>query len=390
MLRVGLTGGIGSGKSTVAARLAGHGALVVDADRVAREVVEPGTPGLAAVVAEFGADVAPGGVLDRGRLAGIVFADAAARQRLNGIVHPLVGARTAELIAAAPEDAVVVHDVPLLVENAMGALYHLVLVVDAPVDTRVSRLVTRGLTETDARARIAAQATECARRAVADVWLDNGGAPDDLLAEVDALWTDRLVPYEENIRLRKHTDRGAPVLVDHDPTWTTLAERMLARLRLAVGDRAVRVDHVGSTSVPGLAAKDVLDFQVVVPALDDSLDEPLAAAGFPRLPGFDEDAPHPPGGAPTPKRTHASADPARWANVHVRAADSPFTRYTLLFPAWLRADEAARAEYEAVKRGLTADGFDSIPEYGLAKEPWFDQAIPRADAWAASTGWTTG
>ncbi|WP_026422248.1 dephospho-CoA kinase [Actinokineospora inagensis] len=385
MLRVGLTGGIGSGKSTVAGRLAGHGAVVVDSDRVAREVVEPGTPGLAAVVAEFGPGVLTGdGALDRPALAKIVFSDDAARQRLNALVHPLVRERAAELVAEAPADAIVVHDVPLLVENGMGALYHLVVIVDTPVDERVRRLVTsRGLTESDARARVAAQADDDARRAVGDIWLSNAGTPAGTNAAVDALWTTRLAPYEENIRLRRHVDRGAPRIVDYDLTWPLQAERLLERLRLAVGPRAIRVDHVGSTSVPGLAAKDVLDFQVVVPTLDDSLDEPLAAAGFPRHPEFVSDS------SGFPKRTHVAADPLRWANVHVRTRDSPFARHTLLFPAWLRADDAARAEYQEVKRGLAGD-FAAIPEYAQAKEPWFDQAIQRAQAWADATGWRAG
>ncbi|GAA3048582.1 dephospho-CoA kinase [Actinokineospora globicatena] len=387
MLRVGLTGGIGSGKSTVAARLAEHGAVVVDADRVARAVVEPGTPGLAAIAEEFGPGVITDGALDRPRLAGIVFTDDAARQRLNAIVHPLVRARTAELVAAAPPDSIVVQDVPLLVENGMGALYHLVIVVDAPVETRIRRLVDhRGLAESDARARIAAQADDDARRAAADIWLSNAGTPDETRAAVDALWTDRLAPYEENTRLRRPFSRGAPRVVDYDLTWPAQAERLLARLRLAVGPAALRVDHIGSTSVPGLAAKDILDFQVVVPTLDDSLAEPLSAAGFPRAHGFDSDIGHPPGSPETPKHVHVGVDPGRWANVHVRAQDSPFARISLLFPAWLRADDSARAEYAQVKRGL-AGQHANIPAYGDAKEPWFDGAIQRAERWAAATGW---
>ncbi|HWM02188.1 MAG TPA: dephospho-CoA kinase, partial [Actinophytocola sp.] len=175
MLRVGLTGGIGSGKSTVAGRLSEHGAVVIDADRIAREVVEPGTAGLAELVEAFGDDVlTPDGALDRAALARRVFADDAARARLNGIVHPRIGERTAELMAAAPSEAIVVHDVPLLVENKLGPAYHLVLVVDAPVETRVARVLRdRGMSEQDARARVAAQADEPARRAAADVWLDN-------------------------------------------------------------------------------------------------------------------------------------------------------------------------------------------------------------------------
>ncbi|MGY1830334.1 dephospho-CoA kinase [Geodermatophilus sp. SYSU D01180] len=195
MLRIGLTGGIGSGKSTVAALLAARGALVVDADRIAREVVEPGTPGLAAVVDAFGPDVlTPDGALDRPALAAVVFADPQARARLDGIVHPLVRARALEVVQAAPEDAVVVQDVPLLVETGQAGAYDLVLVVEADLDTRVARLVLRGLTEDDARARIAAQATDEQRRAVADVVLDNSGAPEALAAQVERFWAERVAP----------------------------------------------------------------------------------------------------------------------------------------------------------------------------------------------------
>ncbi|MGY1650416.1 dephospho-CoA kinase [Geodermatophilus sp. SYSU D01119] len=195
MLRIGLTGGIGSGKSTVAALLAARGAVVVDADRIAREVVEPGTPGLAAVVGAFGPGVRTAdGALDRAALASIVFADPEARARLDGIVHPLVRARAQEVVARAPEDAVVVQDVPLLVETGQAGQYDLVLVVEADLETRVARLLLRGLTEEDARARIAAQATDEQRRAVADVVLDNSGTPDALAAQVERFWAERVVP----------------------------------------------------------------------------------------------------------------------------------------------------------------------------------------------------
>jgi dephospho-CoA kinase len=197
VLRIGLTGGIGSGKSTVSALLVARGALLVDADRIAREVVEPGTPGLAAVVEAFGADVlAADGTLDRPALAAVVFADQAARRRLDAIVHPLVRARTLELAAAAPADAVLVNDVPLLVETGQAGSYDLVLVVEADEKTRVARLVQRGMTEEDARARIAAQATDEQRRAVADVVLDNSGTPEELAAQVDRFWTERVAPAQ--------------------------------------------------------------------------------------------------------------------------------------------------------------------------------------------------
>ncbi|RBY76705.1 dephospho-CoA kinase [Geodermatophilus sp. TF02-6] len=195
MLRIGLTGGIGSGKSTVSGLLAARGARVVDADRIAREVVEPGTPGLDAVVVAFGPDVLTAdGALDRPALAAVVFADPQARARLDAIVHPLVRARAAELVAAAPPDAVVVQDVPLLVETGQAASYDLVLVVEADLETRVQRLLARGLGEADARARIAAQATDEQRRAVADVVLDNSGSVEDLAAQVDRFWAEHVTP----------------------------------------------------------------------------------------------------------------------------------------------------------------------------------------------------
>lgn len=186
---VGLSGGVGSGKSTVAALLAAHGAVVIDADAVAREVVEPGTPGFAAVVSRFGDAVVADGRLDRAALAGIVFADERARADLNAIVHPLVGARTAELTAAAGPDRVVVYDVPLLVESGLAHGFDAVVMVLADADVRLRRLAGRGMSEGDARARMAAQASDDERRAVADEIIENNGTIDDLAAAVDALWT---------------------------------------------------------------------------------------------------------------------------------------------------------------------------------------------------------
>jgi len=191
VLKVGLTGGIGSGKSEVARRLAAYGAVVIDADTVAREVVEPGTPGLAAVVEEFGADVlAADGSLDRERLASRVFADDAARGRLNAIVHPLVRAETENRFAAAPADAVVINDVPLLVESGLAPSHDLVVVVEAPLELRLARLARRGLAEADALARIAAQATDEQRRALAHVVIVNDGTVEQLDRQVARLWPD--------------------------------------------------------------------------------------------------------------------------------------------------------------------------------------------------------
>ncbi len=189
MLRVGLTGGIGSGKSEVARLLSAHGAVVVDADAIAREVVEPGTPGLAAVVAEFGPDVLrPDGALDRARMAELVFAEDGARRRLEAIVHPLVRERSQALLAAAPPHAVVVYDVPLLVEGGMGADFDVVVVVDVTEEVQVARLAGRGMSAEDARARIAAQVPRSERLAAADVLIDNSGSLADLETAVRDLW----------------------------------------------------------------------------------------------------------------------------------------------------------------------------------------------------------
>ncbi|MGW0663157.1 dephospho-CoA kinase [Streptodolium elevatio] len=190
MVNVGLTGGIGSGKSEVSRRLAAYGAVVVDSDLIAREVVEPGTPGLAALVAEFGADIlAADGTLDRPKLGSLVFADKDRLAALNAIVHPLVGARADELRAAAAEDAVLVNDVPLLAENRLEKLYDLVVVVDASPETQLDRLVRlRGMTEQDARNRMAAQATRADRIAIADVVVDNDGPIEALEPQLRALW----------------------------------------------------------------------------------------------------------------------------------------------------------------------------------------------------------
>lgn len=191
-LRVGLTGGIGSGKSTVSARLAEHGAVVVDYDLLAREAVEPGTPALAAIAARFGDDVLTAdGSLDRPALGSVVFADEAARRDLEGITHPAIRELAAAREAAAPADAVVVHDHPLLVEMGMAGHLDVVVVVDVPPEVQVTRLVeARGMTEADARARLAAQSSRQDRLDAADVVLDNTGSVEDLLEAVDALWAD--------------------------------------------------------------------------------------------------------------------------------------------------------------------------------------------------------
>jgi dephospho-CoA kinase len=181
-MRVGLTGGVASGKSTVAALLRELGAVVVDSDVLAREVVEPGTPGLAAVVEAFGPEVLTAdGSLDRPALGAVVFGDEGARRRLEAILHPLIRARAAELEAAAPDGTVVVHDIPLLVETGQADRFDAVLVVDVPVETQVERMVRgRGMSREDALARVAAQADREQRLAAATHVVDNTGTREDL------------------------------------------------------------------------------------------------------------------------------------------------------------------------------------------------------------------
>jgi dephospho-CoA kinase len=189
MKRVGLTGGIASGKSTVADELAALGAVIIDADRLAREVVEPGTPGLAAVVARFGADVLSDGRLDRPRLGSIVFADPEARADLERIIHPAVRTRAAELERSAPAEAVVVHVIPLLVETGQAGDFDAIVLVDADPETQVRRMTARdGFTPAEAASRIAAQASREERRALADVVIDNSGSVMELRQQIRDLW----------------------------------------------------------------------------------------------------------------------------------------------------------------------------------------------------------
>ncbi|ADG97145.1 dephospho-CoA kinase [Segniliparus rotundus DSM 44985] len=402
MLKIGLSGGIGSGKSTVAAVFAELGALIVDSDKIAREVVEPGTPGLAQLVEAFGAEIlAEDGTLDRPKLAAKVFGDDEARAQLNAITHPLVAARSQELVEAAPPEQVVVRDIPLLVELGLAPFFSLAVIVEAPPEERLRRLTeARGMSEEDALARIRSQASDDARRAAADIVLDNSGSPEDLRARVRELWAERIAPFHEHVLAR--TPPPAPeayVLAEPDPTWQAQAARLIARVSVAAGGKAVRADHIGSTAVPGLAAKNVIDLQLTVASLQDAdeLVEPLAAIGFIPVPGVDHDNPH--GAAASAdqdmsrwrKRFCVSADPGRPANLHLRVDGWPNQRFALLFRDWLRAAPAVADEYLAVKQRAAAraretdnpaDGDDQV------KEPWFATAYPRAVRWAQETGWS--
>jgi dephospho-CoA kinase len=402
MLRIGLTGGIGAGKSALSKTFSEYGGIIVDGDVIAREVVEPGTEGLKSLVAAFGDDILrPDGALDRPALAARAFADDEERKKLNGIVHPLVAKRRAEIIAAVAEDSVVVEDIPLLVESGMAPLFPLVVIVHADVELRVRRLVDqRGMTEEDARARIAAQATDEQRREVADIWLDNSGSEEELAHRALQVWHNRIVPFAHNLAERQPA-RAEPRLTPADPTWPDQGRRIVNRLNTACGHRALRVDHIGSTAVTELDAKNVIDIQITVESLDlaDELAEPLLSAGYPCLghitqdaaksdarstvPGFD----HSDDPALWHKRIHASADPGRPTNVHIRVAGWPNQQFALLFVAWLKANPGVRDDYLKLKRAADATGDGNIVRYVSAKEPWFLDAYRRAWEWADATGW---
>lgn len=349
------------------------GGIVVDGDVIAREVVEPGTEGLARLVEAFGEQILqPDGSLNRPALAAIAFNDDDARNTLNGIVHPLVGQRRAELIASAAADAVIVEDIPLLVESQMAPMFPLVIIVHADEELRVKRLIEhRDFSEEDARARIAAQATEEQRRAVADVWLDNSGTADQLVAQARALWQERIAPFARNLQTGQPSV-PRPEVVPADPLWAAQGQRIVARLRTMCGHRARRVDHIGVTAVAGLDAQDVIDVQITVESLDvaDELTDPLLAAGYVRT-EITEDAgeadarstvaefDHRDDPSLWAKRLYRSADPGRPTNVHVRVDGWPGQQFALLFVDWLTADPAAHD----------------------------DDAYRRAWRWADATGW---
>ena len=384
MLRIGLTGGIGAGKSTVSATFSECGGIIVDGDVIAREVVEPGTEGLAQLVEAFGDDILlPDGALNRPALAAKAFVDDEQRAKLNGIVHPLVARRREDILAAVHEDAVVVEDIPLLVETGLAPLFPLVVVVTADIETRVTRVVARGMDEADARARIKAQAAEEKRQAIADVLLDNSGAQGELVENARDLWYNRVLPLAHNIRTRQCAPRTYK-LVPYNPAWPDDARRIIQRIQMACGAKVLRVDHIGSTAVPGMEAKDVIDIQITVASLDvaDEINDAMANVGYPRIEHITADWPHADNPALWLKRIHCAADPGRPANIHVRVDGWPGQQFALLFRDWLAANPGVQKEYLAAKhRALSA------PDYDEAKEPWFADAYQRAWEWAETAGW---
>jgi dephospho-CoA kinase len=402
MLRIGLTGGIGAGKSALSSTFEEYGGIIVDGDVISREVVQPGTEGLAKLVEAFGDDILqPDGALDRPALAAKAFRDDEARGVLNGIVHPLVGKRRAEIIAGVSDDAVVVEDIPLLVESGMAPMFPLVIVVYADVEERVRRLVNqRGMPEEDARARVAAQASDEQRRAVADIWVDNSGTSADLVERAHDIWNNRVLPFAHNIA--EHRVARAPArVVPADPNWPDQAQRIVNRLKTTCGHKALRIDPIGSTAVPGFDAKDTIDVQVTVESLAvaDELAEPLLSAGYPRIEQIIEDGIKPNARSTDDrydhtgdpglwhKRIHASADPGRPTNVHIRVAGWPNQQFALLFVDWLTANPEVRDEYLAVKRAAERRAEGEVAQYVAVKEPWFFDAYRQAWQWADSTGW---
>jgi dephospho-CoA kinase len=385
MLRIGLTGGIGAGKSTVSATFAECGGIIVDGDVIAREVVEPGTEGLTQLVDAFGEDILlPDGALNRPALAAKAFVDDEHRATLNGIVHPLVGKRRQEIIDAVHDEAVVVEDIPLLVETGMAPAFPLVVVVTADKETRVERLIKRGMDEADARARIKAQAPEEQRRAIADVLLDNSGTPGELIEKARDLWYNRVLLLAHNIR-KGRCAPGIYQLVPYNTAWPDDARRIAERIEMACGAKALRVDHIGSTAVPGMDAKDVIDIQVTVASLDvaDDINDALANVGYPRIDHITADIAHTGDPALWRKRIHCAADPGRPANIHVRVDGWPGQQFALLFRDWLTANPGVQEDYLAAKR----QALSSAPDYAVAKEPWFADAYQRAREWADTTGW---
>lgn len=309
MLSLGLTGGIAAGKSLLATRFRELGAVVIDADRLAREVLAPGTPGLSAVVERFGHEILKAdGALDRPQLGSLVFADTEARESLNAIVHPLVRTAAERLKLDAGPDAVVVQDIPLLVETGQGPNFHLVVVVQAPREERISRMVReRGMTREEAQARMAAQASDDERAEVADVIIDNDGSPDQAIAALDALWHARLVPFAANLAARMPA--AGPRLPDGDALAIGTAAAKRARLHARI-TRAVAGLDVSVESLPagdgvsgqalrwGIRAGAAVTVQELLAA--------LAGAGFFRR-----------AGGMTGEQLLASADPACTAELRL-------------------------------------------------------------------------
>ncbi len=392
-ITVAVTGGIGAGKSTVSSGLATRGAIVVDSDQLAREVVAPGSAGLTAVVDQFGGGMLnEDGSLNRQALAAVVFADGAALRRLEHITHPLVRARFAELQAAAPSGSVLVNDIPLLTTRSAAAAFHLVIGVGAPVSARIDRLVGRGLTAADATARISVQIDDDSRRPLCNVWIDNSAGPAELRRQVDKVWS-RLSGYAANTAAGRGASRPGRRIVPYDPSWPQEATRLIDRIRHLVGAR--RVDHVGSTAVPGFPAEDVIDLQLSVEGSGQAAElmSVLSGGGFPPAAGMGRGNTHPDAiGQLEPDRgsaaAHVNADPGRSVNLYLRVNNSPGWRWALCLRDWLRSEPGAGADYLVRQERAAAD-----PDRTTADGPGddrpsaLDAVAPQVRRWAESVRW---
>ncbi len=375
------------------------GAELIDADVLSREVVAPGSDGLRAVTERFGSEVLDSeGALDRAALAQVVFRDGSARARLESIVHPRVRARSAEIIAALPQNAVVVEDIPLLTETGAAPNHHLALAVEAPLELRLERLTGRGMARDEAQRRIDNQASEKERRRACDVVLDNSGDERALELQVQRLWRERIEPFAANMMSARSAAESEKLrFIVHDEGWEQRFEHTAARLRRIMGSSAVRIDHVGSTAVPGLPATDVIDVQVTVVALSavERMQSALERAGyFPIVDGRDVSQSGRIPDIADPESTggqqflYGSADPGNIVHIHFRAMDGIGRRLAVLFRDWLRQNESARVRYAAEKEEWAAR-VDSYQEYRAAKESWFRTVgCPEAQEWAHENGWS--
>ena len=222
----------------------------------------------------------------------------------------------------------------------------------------------------------------------ADVTIERSASEEELVATIEALWRERLTVFEENLRTRRRAPRRrTPVLAGPDASWSSDAARLVDRVQAAVGGLALRIDHIGSTSVPTLRAKDLLDIQVTVRDQDDAAAAALAArdAGFVHVEGewFGEDR----FGAQHPEQVAVDADPGRPTNVNFRPVTAPAWRDALLFRDWLRSRPDERSAYEAMKQALTAPGDVHVDRYSEEKMPWIRAGLARAEQWALDTGW---
>ncbi len=393
VLIVALTGGIGAGKSTVAQDLRGFGAVVIDADESARWVVRPGSSGLAEVVEGFGPTVLDGrGELDRAALASTVFGDPTARKQLEAIIHPLVRAHMQDLTDQADERGarLVVHDIPLLVESRLDLDYPLVITVEADEDVRIRRLERRGLPAGQSQARMATQAAVGLRTSAADVVIDNNGDEAHLARVVHDLWAQRLSPFADDLAHHVGARLEGPALSEWHRGWADEAARALARIGHRLGPD-VSLHHIGSTSVVGLAAKDVIDLQIGVS--DDAAIQSALTALDPDL-GYvrseDELVPEKSygPGVVSVQGFLRSADPGRRAHVHIRPLGSQAWRFNLLLRDYLRANDDDRLAYEDEKRRLVHQHPESTQDYADAKTAFMAALHPRMEVWAGESGWS--